>query len=54
VPRLGVHADNWRDTTLEIPAGHWVDVLSDQTFAGGARALAELWRAFPVSLLTRT
>jgi (1->4)-alpha-D-glucan 1-alpha-D-glucosylmutase len=54
VPRLGVHADNWRDTTLEIPAGQWVDVLSDQTFAGGVRALAELWRAFPVSLLTRT
>jgi (1->4)-alpha-D-glucan 1-alpha-D-glucosylmutase len=53
VPRLGVQADNWRDTTLEIPAGQWVDVLSDQTIAGGVRALAELWRAFPVSLLSR-
>ncbi len=54
VPRLGVQADHWRETSLEIPAGHWIDVLSDQTIAGGVRALAELWRAFPVALLSRT
>jgi (1->4)-alpha-D-glucan 1-alpha-D-glucosylmutase len=53
VPRLGVHADGWRDTTLEIPSGHWVDVLTDEARAGGVRTVAELWRAFPVALLTR-
>jgi (1->4)-alpha-D-glucan 1-alpha-D-glucosylmutase len=53
VPRLGVHADGWRDTTLEIPSGNWVDVLTDEPRAGGVRTVAELWRAFPISLLTR-
>jgi (1->4)-alpha-D-glucan 1-alpha-D-glucosylmutase len=53
VPRLGVHADGWRDTTLEIPSGNWVDVLTDEARAGGVRTVAELWRAFPISLLTR-
>jgi (1->4)-alpha-D-glucan 1-alpha-D-glucosylmutase len=53
VPRLGVRADGWRDTTLEIPAGNWVDVLTDEARAGGVRTVAELWRAFPIALLTR-
>lgn len=53
VPRLGVHADGWRDTTLEIPSGNWLDVLTDEPRAGGVRAVAELWRAFPISVLTR-
>jgi (1->4)-alpha-D-glucan 1-alpha-D-glucosylmutase len=53
VPRLGVSAQGWRDTTLALPAGTWLDVLTDQTFAGGVRAVAELWRTFPIALLTR-
>ena len=53
VPRLGVHADGFGDTTLEIPPGMWRDVLSDQTFSGGACALGQLWRALPIALLTR-
>ncbi|HEU0037249.1 MAG TPA: malto-oligosyltrehalose synthase [Kofleriaceae bacterium] len=52
VPRLGVAADGWRDTTLELPHGTWRDVLSDRTHAGIA-PIAELWRAFPVALLVR-
>ena len=57
VPRLGVHADGWRDTTLVLPRGPWRDVLSDRTFSEGATALgccmalAELWRPFPIALL---
>jgi (1->4)-alpha-D-glucan 1-alpha-D-glucosylmutase len=53
VPRLGVHADGYRDTALEIPAGTWKDVLSDQTFSGGTCAVAQLWSALPIALLTR-
>ena len=54
VPRLGVQADGWRATTIAIPRGTWRDVLSDQTFSGGAVALPELWRALPIALLTLT
>jgi len=54
VPRLGVHADGYRDTTLEIPPGTWRDVLSDQTFSRGACAVAQLWRALPIALLTKS
>ncbi|HEX5062206.1 MAG TPA: hypothetical protein VFV99_22705, partial [Kofleriaceae bacterium] len=54
VPRLGVHADGYRDTTLEIPSGTWREVLSDQTFSGGTCAIAQLWRALPIALLTNS
>jgi (1->4)-alpha-D-glucan 1-alpha-D-glucosylmutase len=53
VPRLGVHADGWTGTTLETPSGHWLDVLTDEARAGGVRTVGELWRAFPIALLTR-
>ena len=53
VPRLTVRADGWRDTTLELPTGTWIDVLSDQQCSGGPQPLASLWRSFPIALLTR-
>ena len=53
VPRLGVHADGWRDTNVDLPSGSWVCALSDQTFSGGACAVAQLWRVLPIALLTR-
>jgi maltooligosyltrehalose synthase len=53
-PRLTVRAEGWRDTTVELPDGTWIDVLSDQQYSGGKRTVAELWRGFPISLLTRT
>lgn len=40
VPRLGAGADGWRGTTLELPAGVWINVLSDTTHAGGSHARA--------------
>jgi len=52
-PRLTVRAEGWRDTSLELPEGTWIDVLSDQHYSGGKRSLAELWRSFPIALLTR-
>jgi (1->4)-alpha-D-glucan 1-alpha-D-glucosylmutase len=54
VPRLGVHADGYRDTALAIPSGSWRDVLSDQTFSGGVCAIAQLWRFLPIALLARS
>jgi (1->4)-alpha-D-glucan 1-alpha-D-glucosylmutase len=54
VPRLGVHADGWVGTRLELPAGRWRDVLSDAEHAGGAAIpLAALWASFPIALLAR-
>jgi (1->4)-alpha-D-glucan 1-alpha-D-glucosylmutase len=53
VPRLGVSADAWRDTTLALPAGTWREVLSDREIAGGTQPVAHLWRALPIALLAR-
>jgi (1->4)-alpha-D-glucan 1-alpha-D-glucosylmutase len=53
VPRLTVRSDGWRDTTLDLPTGTWLDVLSDQQHSGGTRALADLWRSLPIAFLTR-
>ncbi|HSD86391.1 MAG TPA: malto-oligosyltrehalose synthase, partial [Kofleriaceae bacterium] len=53
VPRLTVRAEGWRDTVVDLPDGSWIDVLSDQTYSGGSHAVRELWRSFPIALLTR-
>ena len=53
VPRLGVRAEAWRDTTLTLGAGTWRDVLSDRDIAGGTQLVASLWRVFPIALLRR-
>ncbi len=54
IPRLGVRADGWRDTTLELPAGTWRELFSDRTHAGGTVSLAGLWGTFPIALLVRS
>jgi (1->4)-alpha-D-glucan 1-alpha-D-glucosylmutase len=53
VPRLGVRADAWRDTTLTLGAGRWRDVLSDRDVTGGIQPVATLWRVLPIALLLR-
>ena len=53
VPRLGVRANGWQDTTLALPAGTWRDALTDREFASGAHPIAELWRTMPIALLLR-
>ena len=53
VPRLGVRADAWRDTTIELGAGTWRDAISDREFAGGRQPVAGLWQAWPIALLAR-
>jgi (1->4)-alpha-D-glucan 1-alpha-D-glucosylmutase len=53
VPRLAVHVDDWKDTTLSLPEGRWRDVLTADEVAGGERAVAEVLARFPVALLER-
>jgi maltooligosyltrehalose synthase len=38
---------------VELPAGRWIDVLSESTVGGGEQPVSELWRRFPVALLER-
>jgi (1->4)-alpha-D-glucan 1-alpha-D-glucosylmutase len=53
VPRLSVHVDDWKDTTVALPGGAWRNVLTGDDVAGGERLAAELWARFPVALLER-
>jgi (1->4)-alpha-D-glucan 1-alpha-D-glucosylmutase len=53
VPRLGVRAEAWRDTTLALGAGTWRDVLSDRELPGGVHPVTALWQALPIALLLR-
>lgn len=55
VPRLNWElGGNWQDTSVQIPAGNWVNALSGERFAGGSTQLAEVFRAFPVALLVKS
>jgi (1->4)-alpha-D-glucan 1-alpha-D-glucosylmutase len=54
VPRLlGRLSADWGGTTVILPEGRWVDVLSEARFAGGEVAVEELFRRFPVAVLGR-
>ena len=54
IPRLTWElAGGWQDTSVEIPAGNWVNALSGSEFAGGVTRLADVFRSFPVALLVR-
>ena len=53
VPRFPPLADSWASTTLDLPAGPWLDVLSGASHDGGTTAVAELLGAFPVAVLGR-
>lgn len=41
----------WRDTTIDLPAGVWVDALTGVEHESGAIAVAEILRDAPVALL---
>jgi (1->4)-alpha-D-glucan 1-alpha-D-glucosylmutase len=54
VPRLVIGlADDWGDTSLELPPGRWRDVLSGQVHRAGPVLLAHLLSPFPVAVLAR-
>jgi len=46
-------ATGWGDTTVELPAGRWRDVLSGRVFDGGNAGLAGLLEDLPVAVLAR-
>jgi (1->4)-alpha-D-glucan 1-alpha-D-glucosylmutase len=52
VPRLVMGlADDWSDTTIELPAGSWTNRLTGDRTAGGRVRAADLLGRFPVALL---
>jgi (1->4)-alpha-D-glucan 1-alpha-D-glucosylmutase len=54
VPRLLVRlGGQWADTTVALPDGGWVDVLTGAAVPGGRVRLADLLRRFPVAILGR-
>jgi (1->4)-alpha-D-glucan 1-alpha-D-glucosylmutase len=55
VPRLVVElGGDWADTTVDLPAGSWRNVLTGEVQEGGPGIpVAELTRQFPVAVLAR-
>jgi (1->4)-alpha-D-glucan 1-alpha-D-glucosylmutase len=55
VPRLVAEAGDaaWPGTTVELPDGPWVDVLTGDPVRGGTVSVADLLRRFPVAILGR-
>lgn len=49
---LGRRPDGWADTTVELPAGSWTDVLTGAPATGTIR-VADLLGRYPVALLER-
>jgi (1->4)-alpha-D-glucan 1-alpha-D-glucosylmutase len=46
-------AGDWKDTSLELPAGRWQNELTGEKVAGGEIRLTDLLRRFPVALLSQ-
>jgi (1->4)-alpha-D-glucan 1-alpha-D-glucosylmutase len=46
-------AGSWEETSLELPAGRWYDVLAGTAADGGAKPMERLLATFPVALLVR-
>ncbi len=54
VPRLVLGlGGRWADTTVELPAGRWIDRFTGRERTGGPAPLAAVLNAFPVALLER-
>jgi (1->4)-alpha-D-glucan 1-alpha-D-glucosylmutase len=48
--RLGT---GFGSTAVELPPGHWTNVFTGETLAGGSMRAQQLFRRFPVTLLVR-
>jgi (1->4)-alpha-D-glucan 1-alpha-D-glucosylmutase len=54
VPRLtGGLRDGWAGSTVALPGGTWVDVLTGESVEGGDASVDALLRRFPVAVLGR-
>jgi len=47
------HSGNSGPTAIELPAGQWNHLLTDEMFEGGPQRAQDLLKRFPVALLTR-
>ncbi|HUR16861.1 MAG TPA: hypothetical protein VMZ33_06225, partial [Candidatus Limnocylindrales bacterium] len=50
-PRFNLRGGEWRDTAIELAAGEWRNVLTDETVAGGRVEIGRLLSGFPVAVL---
>ena len=54
VPRLVLKlGGSWDDTTVELPCGRWRHAFTEEIFNGGELRIANLFKRFPVALLSR-
>ncbi|MEO6816512.1 MAG: malto-oligosyltrehalose synthase [Edaphobacter sp.] len=54
VPRLSVKLGGaWRETSIMLPKGRWLNVLTNVELDGGRVAIKSLLNSFPVALLVR-
>lgn len=51
-PRLTMNRSGV-EASVELPAGHWRNWLTDEMLEGGAQPVGTLWARFPVALLER-
>ncbi|MCF8143604.1 MAG: malto-oligosyltrehalose synthase [Deltaproteobacteria bacterium] len=53
-PRLVIGLQGgWADTVLELPAGHWHNILTHDEWPGGPLLVRDILARFPVGLLVR-
>ncbi len=53
-PRLVMKlANDWADTSIEVPAGNWHNELTGASADGGMQRVSELLSAFPIALLIK-
>ncbi len=53
VPRWSHEAEGWGLTTIEVPAGKWMNRMTGVEIAGGEVLVCDLFAKFPVTLLAR-
>ncbi len=54
VPRLVWQlANDWSSTTVQIPGGEWLNILTGEKLAGGQHELSRVLRRFPVALIVK-
>jgi len=54
VPRLVLKlGGSWGDSTVELPPGLWHHAFTEEIFNGGELRIANLFKRFPVALLSR-
>jgi (1->4)-alpha-D-glucan 1-alpha-D-glucosylmutase len=52
-PRLPLKlGKEWRDTSIELPRGHWINEFTGEELEGGLAMLGNLLNRFPVALLS--